>query len=172
MSFAQILYGGWEELLRIVIVGALAYIAIILLLRAAGKRALAKLSAYDFIVTIALGSMLATSILSPGMTIDRAILAFALLIGLQRLFALLSMRSTAFFQLTNNQPTLVVHRGQFVEANLKRMNLRHGDIEAAVRSKGHASVQDIGSVVLETDGTLSVIASVEGTLAPPLDRDH
>ncbi len=162
-------FGGAHELLRIAIVGSLAYIAIILLLRAAGKRALAKLSAYDFIITIALGSMLATAILSPGMTLDRAALAFALLVGLQRLFAWLSMRSSAFYHLTSNQPTLVAYKGRFLERNLAQLNLRRGDIEAAVRSQGQASVNEVGAVVLETDGTLSVITNMKGDLPPSLD---
>lgn len=161
-------FGGWQELVRIVVVGVLAYVAIILFLRVAGKRALAKLSAYDFIVTIALGSTLATALLSPGMTLDRALLAFALLLGLQRLFAFLALRSKTFARLTSNEPALVAYDGRALEAAMREHHLTRQDIEAALRSKGQASVEQVDAIVLETDGTLSVISKLDREFAPPL----
>ena len=167
-SLSSMFFGGWSELARIVIVGLLAYAAIVLFLRVAGSRALAKLSAYDLIVTIALGSTLATAILSPGMTLDRALLAFGLLLGLQRLLAYLSMRSTRVYKLTNNDPSLIAYNGRFLDAAMKESHLALQDVEAAVRASGHASVAKIDAIVLETDGTLSVIPKLEGDLAMPL----
>ncbi len=163
-----IFYGGWQELLRIAVVGFLAYVSIVLFLRVAGKRALAKLSAYDLVVTVALGSTLATAILSPGMTLDRALLAFALLLSLQRLLAYLSMRSATFYKLTNNDALLIAYKGRFLTAALKSSNLTNKDVEAAVRASGHAGVEQVDAVVLETDGTLSVIPKLDGDLPPAL----
>lgn len=164
------LFGGWQELSRILIVGLLSYGAIVLLLRGAGKRALAKMSAYDLIVTVALGSALATAILSPGMTLDRALLAFVLLLGLQRLLAWLSMKSQAFYKLTNNDPALVAYGGRYIDAAMRRENLTPQDVEAAIRASGRANVSNVEAVVLETDGTLSVIARLDGELPGPLGR--
>ena len=57
-------FENWYGLERILIVGFLAYVALIICLRISGKRTLAKWNAFDFVVTIALGSILATHLLS------------------------------------------------------------------------------------------------------------
>ena len=57
-------FNDWYGLERILIVSFLAYVALIICLRISGKRTLAKWNAFDFVVTIALGSILATQILS------------------------------------------------------------------------------------------------------------
>ena len=57
-------FDDWNGLLRTLVVGILAYIAIVVLLRVTGKRTLSKMNAFDFIVTVALGSTLATVLLS------------------------------------------------------------------------------------------------------------
>ena len=51
-------FNSWYDLFRVVVVGTLAYAALMVILRTSGKRTLAKLNAFDFIVTVALGSTL------------------------------------------------------------------------------------------------------------------
>ncbi len=53
-----------RTMLQIILTGVGAYLAIILILRVSGKRTLAKMNAFDFIVTVALGSILATTLTS------------------------------------------------------------------------------------------------------------
>jgi uncharacterized membrane protein YcaP (DUF421 family) len=112
MAVQDMFFSGWSELGRTVVVGTLAYIAVVLLLRGVGKRALTKMRAYDFVVTVALGSSLATALLSSQVKIDKAVLGFALLLGLQRLVAWLSTRWGWFHDLVNNEPTLVFIAGR------------------------------------------------------------
>jgi len=76
-------FQGWTGLWRVLVVGTLAYIALVLLLRISGKRTLAKFNAFDFVVTVALGSTLATILLNNSIALAEGILALALLIGLQ-----------------------------------------------------------------------------------------
>ncbi|MEO6887893.1 MAG: DUF421 domain-containing protein, partial [Ktedonobacteraceae bacterium] len=54
----------WATLLRTVVVGVLAYIALVVFVRISGKRTLSKMNAFDLIVTISLGSTLASALLS------------------------------------------------------------------------------------------------------------
>lgn len=58
------LFSGWENLLRTLVVGVLAYVSLVVFLRISGKRTLSKMNAFDLIVTVALGSTLATVLLS------------------------------------------------------------------------------------------------------------
>lgn len=60
----HILFQSWSGLGRVTIVGLTAYLALVLMLRVSGKRSLAKLNAFDLVVTVALGSTLATTLLS------------------------------------------------------------------------------------------------------------
>lgn len=154
-------FSGWSELVRTAVVGTLAYIAIVLLLRGVGKRALTKMRAYDFVVTVALGSSLATALLSSQVKIDKAVLGFALLLGLQRLLAWLSTRWRWFHDLVNNEPTLVFHRGHMLHAAIANLNLTPEEIRAAARSQGQGMMEEIEAIVVETDGSFSVIPQLE-----------
>ncbi|MCA9113241.1 MAG: hypothetical protein KDA52_25030, partial [Planctomycetaceae bacterium] len=60
----RMLFSGWDSLVRTLVVGVLAYVALVILLRISGKRTLSKLNAFDLVVTVALGSTLATVLLN------------------------------------------------------------------------------------------------------------
>ena len=77
---SSIFFAGWSGIIRIVIVGVLAYAALVLVLRISGNRTLSKMHAFDLVVTVALGSTLATVILSKDVALAEGLTAFALLI--------------------------------------------------------------------------------------------
>lgn len=167
---SDLFFSGWVELVRTIVVGALAYLAVVLLLRGAGKRALTKMRAYDFVVTVALGSSLATALLSSQVKLDKAVVGVALLLGLQRLFAWLSTRSRWFHDLVNNQPTLVFHRGRMLTGAIESLNLTPDEIMAAARSQGQGNLEEIEAVVVETDGGFSVIPRQDNGTASALSN--
>ena len=76
-------FDTWSGLGRVLVVGTLAYAAVVVLLRVSGKRTLTKLNAFDLVVTVALGSTLATVLLSKNVALAEGVLAVALLISLQ-----------------------------------------------------------------------------------------
>ena len=76
-------WNGWEPLLRIVVVGTLTYISIIFILRVSGKRTLASMNAFDFVVTVALGSAFGRILTAKQVSIAEAITTFLLLACLQ-----------------------------------------------------------------------------------------
>ncbi len=156
-------FENWFSLLRIVIVGGLAYISLVLMLRISGKRTLAKLNAFDLVVTVALGSTLATVLLNKSVELVEGLVAFGLLVGLQYVVAFLSVRSTWFNALVKSEPTLLMHQGQFLEAAMRGQRVTREEVVSALRSSGVARPEDAAAVVLETDGTLSIIpASAAG----------
>ncbi len=108
-------FDSWSSLLRVIVVGTLAYVSLVLLLRISGKRTLAKLNAFDLVVTVALGSTLATVLLNRSVALAEGIAAFALLAGLQYSVAWLSVRSARFSALVKSEPTLLLHRGRFLD---------------------------------------------------------
>ncbi|AKH41781.1 uncharacterized membrane protein YcaP (DUF421 family) [Altererythrobacter atlanticus] len=151
-------FDSWHDLFRVVVVTTCAYAALVLILRFAGKRSLAKLNIFDFVVTVAFGSTLATVLLSKDVSFAEGALAFAMLAFLQWFVAFLSLRLGWFRRLIRSDPRLLLRDGQFLEAPMRKERITHGEIEAAIRKAGHGNVEDVAAVVLETDGDLSVIS--------------
>jgi uncharacterized membrane protein YcaP (DUF421 family) len=142
---------------RVLIVGVLAYAALIFVLRISGKRTLSKWNAFDFVVTIALGSILATILVSKQTPLVEGVVAFSLLIALQFLITKISVYSKFVRDSVKSEPTLLLYQGKFIDRALKKQRVTESEIRAAVRSKGFAALEDAEAVVLETDGSFSVV---------------
>lgn len=155
-------FDNWLGLLRVLVVGTLAYLALVMLLRVSGKRTLSKMNAFDFVVTVALGSTLATVLLSETVALAEGVTAFVLLIGLQFAITRLSVRSATVRRLSKSEPTLLFHDGRFLEGAMRRERVVRGEVLAAVREQGKGSLDEVAAVVLETDGTFSVVSSQGG----------
>ncbi len=149
-------FDDWQSLVRIVVVGTCAYLALIVVLRASGKRTLAKLNAFDFVVTISLGSTLATVLLSSSVTVAEGVTALALLAGLQYAVAWASVRSRRVERLVKSEPALVYREGLLPDA-MRRERVTVDELRQAARAQGHAGLDDVAAIVLENDGTLSVL---------------
>lgn len=155
------LFTDWWSLLRVLVIGVSAYAALVVMLRISGKRTLSKMNAFDLIVTVALGSTLASAILTRDVALADALLAFALLIGMQFLVATLSVRSKLVRQLVKSEPTLLMRRGEFLREAMRHERVIEAEILAAVRSGGVTHLEDVEAVVLETDGTFTVLPKAE-----------
>ncbi len=150
-------FDNWSGIIRILIVGVLAYIALIIFLRVSGKRTLSKWNAFDFVVTIALGSILASVVVSKDVVLIEGVIAFALLIGLQFVITRLSVRFDSIKNVVKAEPTLLFNKGEFLNEAMFRQRVTESEIRAAIRSNGLAAIEEIEAVVLETDGTFSVV---------------
>ncbi|NJK79816.1 MAG: DUF421 domain-containing protein [Chloroflexaceae bacterium] len=154
-------FNTWADLGRILVVGVCAYVALIVLLRISGKRTLSKMNAFDLVVTVALGSTLATILLSKDVALAEGILAFALLVGLQYVIAWLTVRSRAVGDLVKAEPALLFYQGCMLHEALMRERVTEGEVRAAVRNQNIASMDVVKAVVLETDGTFSVLPQTD-----------
>jgi uncharacterized membrane protein YcaP (DUF421 family) len=151
-----VFFDSWASIGRVVIVGLAAYIGLVALLRVSGKRTLSKLNAFDFVVTVALGSTLATVLLSKDVPLVDGLTALALLVGLQYVVAWLNVRSEGFRRLVKNEPAVVMSRGEFHDQAMSKERVAREEVMAAVRGAGVPDISNV-TVVLETDGTLSVL---------------
>ena len=151
------LFSSWTHLLRVVVTGVLAYAWLVGLLRVAGKRTLAKLNAFDLVVTIALGSTLASALLPAQATLADGAAALAVLVGAQFALAWLQVRAGWLRGIVRSEPELLLGRGEWREDTLRQERLTRDEVRAAVRAGGYASLEDVEAVILETDGTLSVV---------------
>ncbi|WP_298957162.1 YetF domain-containing protein [uncultured Methylobacterium sp.] len=152
-------FDTWSGLARVTIVGPLAYLALVLFLRISGKRTLTKLNAFDLVVTVALGSTLSSIILTKSVALLEGVLALATLIALQYLITWSSVRSSLIKELVKAEPTLLAHGGDLITGAMRRERVTRDDVLSALRSEGLDDLSQAAAVVLETDGSISVIKS-------------
>lgn len=150
-------FDGWHDITRILVVGTCAYLSLVVLLRVSGKRTLSKLNAFDLVVTIALGSILATVLLSKDVAWAEGVAAFALLVSLQPLITWLSVRSRRVSRWVKAEPTLLFFDGRHLPDAMKRERVTEDELTATVRQQGMSGMHEVLAVVLETDGSLSVV---------------
>ena len=143
------IFHDWYDLFRLLIVGVCAYAGLVGLLRVTGKRTLAKMNAFDLVVTVALGSILATVLLSHEVSLVEGLFAFALLCGLQYVIAMASIHSPRFQKLIKADPSLLFFRGRFISATMRKERVTEWEVLSAVRSQGLADLDAVDAVVLE-----------------------
>ena len=153
---ADAIFNGWDGVLRILLIAPAAYVALILILRMSGKRTLAKLNAFDFVVTIAIGSTLASVITSSTLSLVDGLVALGLLVGMQFIVTAASVRLPWVNDVVKAEATLLVRKGELLPGAMRRQRITSDEIEAAIRQSGGRGVEDADAVFLETDGSLAV----------------
>ncbi len=150
-------FDSWSDLWRVVAVGAAAYAVLVVALRLSGKRTLAKLNAFDLVVTVALGSTLATVLLNSDVSWAEGAVAFGVLVVLQLAVSWTTTRAGRGRAIVTAAPTTVLRDGVVDEQAMRAQRLTRAELRQAVRGAGVGGFDRLARVVLETDGTLSVI---------------
>lgn len=129
-------FNGWGELLRTIVLALLAYIAVVVVLRVARKRTLAKMNVFDFVFIVALGSILATTILSSDVTLATGLVAFGTLVAAQWAVSWITTSSDRAERIINGEPVLLLHRGQCLRAVMRRERVtEEARLSAVCRSR-------------------------------------
>lgn len=156
-------WGGWQPLFRIVVVGTLTYLGIILILRISGKRTLASMNAFDFIVTVAMGSAFGRVLTAGSVSVAEALTAFLLLVILQYTITWIEIRSKFFHNFVTSQPSLLYFNGNFIEKNMRRERINRDNLLGAVRKKKFGDLNEVEAIIMETDGSISIIRKNKNT---------
>ncbi|WDQ99898.1 DUF421 domain-containing protein [Devosia sp. J2-20] len=156
MDWSEMFFQDMQDIVRTLIVGTLAYIVLVLFLRISGKRTLAKLNAFDLVVTVALGSTLSAILLQESISLAEGAVALALLIFAQFLVTFFSVRSSRFAQIVRSEPTLLAKDGRFCQSALTSQRVTRDEALSVVRAQGGRDIADVQFLVLESDGSISV----------------
>lgn len=151
-------FDSWGDVGRVLVTGVVVYAFLVLFLRVSGKRTLAKLNAFDLVVTVALGSVLATVLISRDVSWLEAFAAIAVLVLGQFVVAWGSVRWSLFRRAARSEPANLAQDGRLLHDVLDANRVTPAEVRQAVRSAGYGGLDRVAAVVLETDGTLSVIA--------------
>lgn len=160
----SIFFDSGESLLRTAILAVCSYAALVVLVRISGKRTLSKMNTFDFLVTIALGSALATVLLSKDTSLVQGVVAFSALIGCQFAVSWSSVRWRWVHRWVTGEPQMLLYQGEYIDSALRKSRVTKEDVLAAIRAAGIADRGSVQAVVLETDASLSVIeAQADGS---------
>ena len=153
----NVFFDSGTSLLRIFIVGVLAYLALILMIRISGKRTLAQMSAFDFLITVALGSTLSSVITAKDVALADGILALGLLILLQFAVAKLTIRSDKVRKLVEAKPRLLFLHGEYMTQAMEEERVTEAELHAAIRRQGLESPDQVDAIVMESTGEFTVL---------------
>lgn len=133
------------------------YVSLILFTRIAGLRSFSKMSSFDFAITVAIGSVIASTILSDSPPLLLAFTALATLYILQIMVASLRGSSSLVAKLVNNQPLLLMKGTKILEENLKEAKVTHADLRAKLREANATQLSQVKAVVMESTGDIAVL---------------
>ena len=165
----HLLFNGWDLLWRMAVVGICSYLFLILLLRAAGKRTLSRMNAYDMVVTMALGSILAKVLLTHDNSLSESIFAMFLLIGLQYAVSVAMCRVPWIRAIVSCRPAILYHHNQYIEPVMKRERVRRDEIQAAMHARGIPDIALVDTVILGANGDLSVLLKEQAISRIPIN---
>lgn len=150
---------------RGLVLTALAILWTLLLVRIIGLRAFSKMTAFDFVTTIATGSLIAQA----GTRADaaefvQALAAIAGIFAVQWLLAKGRQRWSGLRKVIGNNPVLLMEHGRFLTDAMAATRVSRSNLIEKLRAANVADPSQVTAAVLETTGDLSIIT------ARPLDE--
>jgi uncharacterized membrane protein YcaP (DUF421 family) len=145
--------GVWEKVLRSVVV----YLFVLLAFRFTGKRQVGQLTPFDLVVLLIISNVVQNAVIGPDNSLGGGLLGAAVILGLNYAVVELTFRSKRLRRLIEATPTLLIHNGQILHANLRKERLSLDDLHAALRRNGIADAEHVRVAVLEENGGISVI---------------
>lgn len=144
--------------LRVIILGPVSLIWIALIVRMIGLRSFSKMTAFDFVTTVATGSLLAgaagSAEWSGFLQLNGAVIA---MLAMQALIAAMRIRSVGWMSFLENEPILLMEDGVVDYENMRKTRVTEDDLLAKLREANVLKFSDVRAVVLETTGDISVL---------------
>lgn len=157
MDWSAWLSVDWQQIVGILISAVGIYVGLMLLTRLMGLRSFSKLSSHDFAMTVGVGSILASTVVSQSPALLQGFIAIASLFAIQAFISLLRRKSKPLKAMVDNEPIVLMAHGQYISDNLKEANLSKSDVQEVLRKNGIKSLQQVFAVIMETTGDMSVL---------------
>ena len=153
----MIFFDSIEKLGRIVLTAAMVYVLIVLVTKVSGKRSTSQLNNFDWIVTVMIGSLGASTILLKNIPFIEGAASIIVLYVLQFLVTKYASISPQFSSYILSDPKIVFYQGQFLVDAMQDERLTRQELESVMRANGIHSFDEIEAIVFESDATLNVI---------------
>ena len=145
----------------------IVYVAVLILLRISGKRQMGQMSATEFVVILLISNAVQNAMNGGDISLSGGLVSATVLIILSTTIGYLTYRSRFFSRLFEGTPTLLVHNGKVIHKHLRAERMNESDLQILLRKQGLHHLREIGTAILEADGTLSITKMEE----PPAARE-
>lgn len=159
--FDEWMMTSWSAVGLVLLSGLITYSAIILYTRIVGLRSLSKMSAADFVMTVAVGSVMAGTISAPDPPVAIGLAALAMLYAGQWVIAFMRQKFNWFSKLVDNEPLLLMAGRTMLDDNLRQANVTRADVYGKLREANALNYDEVLAVVFETTGDISVLHSAD-----------
>ena len=153
------------HLLATVFSAVTIYAVLIALVRIVGLRSFSKMTSVDFAMTIAMGSVLASTVLAPSPSIPQGAVALACLFAIQWVVAKLRIETSWMEDVADNEPVVLMDGSRMLRDNMEAARVTEHDLWAKLREANVLHPSEVHAVVLETTGDISVLHG-DGALHP------
>ncbi|MGP5407898.1 DUF421 domain-containing protein [Psychrobacter celer] len=153
----MIFFDNIDKLGRIVLTSVMVYVLIVLVTKVSGKRSTSQLNNFDWVVTVMIGSLGASTILLKDVPFIEGVSSILVLYLLQFLVTKYASVSPQFSNFILSEPRIVFYQGQFLPDAMRSERLTRQEIECAMRSQGINNFDDVEAVVFESDAKLTII---------------
>lgn len=153
-----------------VIRAAIVFGVLLVLFRLSGKRSLAQITPFDFIVLLVIGDTMQDAILGDDLSITNAVVAIVTLFALDLALSLIKQKSARFALLIEDVPLIVVVNGKMLKERTDKERIDQDDILEAARESGLERMSQIKYAILERDGKLSIIPVDDEETSTPKNR--
>ena len=153
----------WQQVMGISVSAMGFYIGLMLFTRLMGLRSFSKLSSHDFAMTVGIGSILASTVLSDKPSLLQGLCAVAVLFLIQGIVSLIRRKIKPLKALIDNQAIILMAHGEYFSDNLKEANLSKSDVQEVLRKNGIKAKIEVFAVIMETTGDMSVIKNNDVT---------
>lgn len=152
-----VFFDGWPGIVRVLLTAPILYVMVIVFVRVSGKRSTSQLNNFDWVLTVAMGSMVASPILLDNVVLTETLTGIGLLLLLQFFVTKLSRHHAGFERLVKTSPAIVVFDGVYQDRVMDRERITRAEVMASLRQNGLSKVEQAALVILESDAHLSVL---------------
>ncbi|MEX0876432.1 MAG: YetF domain-containing protein [Phycisphaerales bacterium] len=157
VTMGVMLFDSWGDIGRVLVAAPILYFTVILCVRLTGKRSTSQMNNFDWIISVAIGSIIASPIMIEDVSVAEGAAAVGLLFILQWIVTKLVYHSEPIQRTVRARPTILLYRGQMQHNAMRRERVTEEEVISAIRESGKVEPSQVGMVVLESDAKLSVI---------------
>ena len=158
-----------EKVLQTAISSLIAIIALFILTRILGKKQMAQLNFFDYVIGISIGSIASEYAVVRAIHVSEGLTALAVFTLFSIVLSYISMKSYKGRKILDGTPVIIIENGKIIEANLKKTKVNINDLLEECRQKDIFDIAGIEFAILETSGRLSILPKSQNRPLTPKD---
>ena len=137
---------------------ATIYIALMIIMRVAGKRSLAQITTFDFVLLLIIGEATQQALLGQDFSMTNAIIVIVTLVMMDIGLSFIKRRSKTIDKVLDDVPLVIVEDGVALKDRMDKARVDEDDVLSAARHlQGLERLDQIRYAVLERSGGISIV---------------